>query len=137
MADYNTVKLTPIEENFKSIVNWRCHILFTMLRTSHQLSKFPPIVREIFKERQIDSKAFDSNFIGMMELGQVSFTKAEYTRLIQYVSKMFDFDAEKLERCLAIEVLHLPAQEYLKEEKDIEALSLIALGKVMFNYNFM
>ncbi len=137
MADYNMVTITPIEENFRCLLNWKAHILLTMLKTSHRLGMYPPIVREIFKERDVDATVNDSSFPAMMEKGYVRFIKLEVDRLIDYVCNVFDFNKERFTRNLNTEIQYTPATEYLKDDRQLEALALMGIGQVMFAYTFM
>ncbi len=137
MADYNMVTITPIEENFRCLLNWQAHILFTMLRTSHRLGMYPPIVREIFKERYVDATVNDNSFPAMMEKGYVRFIQLEVDRLIDYVCNVFGYDKERLTRNLNNEIRCTPAPEHLKDDQILEHIALMDIGQLMFAYTFM
>ncbi len=129
------VELTSVKDNLTILRNWQAHILFTMLKTSGRLGKFPPIVKWIFKERFPDNSVFDDTFVERMKEGYVSFTDMEVERLIAYVARVFNLDVKKLRRAIKTEIKYTPTPECMSQE-DLETISLFGIGIVALGYQY-
>ena len=132
MEEQQSVQITPAYENLHDARNLRAHVLFAMLKTSDQRSKYPPIVSFIFKERFPEGSINSKLFPLQMEAGAVSFTQREYLRLVIYVAQVFGITNMRHLKNALRKVI--PKGTVYIDQQELERQTLFFMGKVISEY---